>query len=855
MSKNIRSFLYIIGLSFLMAAIFYLPDVYRYIQDGVLYIGKGDGLKQMIPFQLYLYEHFKHFEMFYDVSYGLGGDFFTGLSYYYATSPFAYINFFMLSVYDHLSHATLVRQLVHMQYIIAGVKCALIFCAMYYAARMMNVRHLYAVVAAVLFSWSTIFYYFTYTWSFFSDVMFYLPLSILGVELVLKKKRMTILTIGIALTLFSNFYLAYYEVLIVGTYILLRIIRPYKHDVMTRWQSIGWITVSVVLGSMIGSIGFVRGVLAFLGNDRSHITLNIPLFTELDGTNNLFYGGFHLTICFIAMIALFAFPLYRHYYYKIFAVVTWVMLLGSLTPYFDSMFNGFSMPQRRWVYALAFSTAILASLFLQHMSELHVRALLLSSIPIILILIVSFILQGPRLWVAFVPLIITLMVLRIHYRKNVVGLLVVVIICCQGVLIRDYHYTSQRKYFPEKDWLYSTNYYHPTIAKELNILKKQQTDDLRRIELAYPVTPNTPMYYGINSTKLYASLFDANIFDFYEKELKIAMHRNSNSYYAGLSRRNNLQSLFNVDDYVTPYDNQPLLFNVIKTFKAGYQTFTIGRNPYPLPSVRVVHKTYDPDQLTTPIDKEHAMLQGVIKDGGTSTVKQATDLLPSATWSVEDALQSGDTLNVTRNGGGITLHLKPEEIKMYKELYVTIKSDIVTPADQDYYTAVNEFKQHRHAKNYRYRRVTRPTVMNIKVSPDIHIGFPKGVYHLNVYSIYGEDYSTLKSAYHQYKNQHLKFKEAGHHYAVDLTGKEQGTLVLPIPYTAGMKAEIDGQPAKVEEVNYLMTGISVKKGDHHVKLSYTPPYFKATCIASVIGCVLLMLIHFKRKKEKNINKI
>lgn len=851
MSNNVRSFLYITGLSLIMAAVFYLPDVYRYIQDGVLYIGKGDGLKQMIPFQLYLYEHFKHFKMFYDVSYGLGGDFFTGLSYYYSTSPFSYINFFMLFIYEHMTSGSLISKLVHMQYIIAGVKCAFIFCAMYYAARMMNVRHLYAIVAAVLFSWSTIFYYFTYTWSFFSDVMFYLPLSILGVELVLKKKRITILTFGIALTLFSNFYLAYYEVLIVGTYVILRIIRPYKHDVMTRWQSIGWISVSAVLGFMIGSIGFVRGVVAFLGNDRSHITLNIPLFTELDGKNNLFYGGFHLTICFIAVIALFAFPLYRHYYYKIFAVVTWVMLIGSLTPYFDSMFNGFSMPQRRWVYALAFSTAILASLFLQHMSELTVRTLLLSSLPIVVILTASLIMQGFRWWILFIPLIIILMILRIHYRKNVVGLLVIVIICCQWVLIRDYHFNSQNKYFPGKQLLYSTRYYHPKIAEEVNRLKESQRDDLRRIELAYPVTPNTPMYYGINSTKLYASLFDAHIFDFYEKELKIAMHRNSNSYYAGMSRRNNLQSLFNVDHYITPYDNQPLLFKVTNTLNIGHQTFTVGKNPYPLPSVRVVDRYYSPEQLTTPIDREHAMLDGVVKEGGRASIEAARDLLPEATWSVEDALQTNDTLTVTKNGGGITLHLKPEEVARYKEMYVTIKADIITPADRDYYTSVNEFKQHRHAKNYRYRRVTRPTIMNVKASDALHIGFPKGTYHLNVYSIYGEDYKTLKRAAKKYRQQHLTFKQEGNHYSVDLNGSEHGTLVIPMPYAKGMQAEVDGRRVKVEEVNYLMTGIPVKKGSQHVTLTYQPPYLKTTCVLAFIGITLLGWLHYRRKKQKS----
>lgn len=75
----------------------------------------------------------------------------------------------------------------------------------------------------------------------------------------------------------------------------------------------------------------------------------------------------------IALVALLSFKLYKHYYYRIFAIITWFLLIGSLSQYFDSAFNGFSLPQRRWVYFLSFSTSVLIALFIQHLSELSLK--------------------------------------------------------------------------------------------------------------------------------------------------------------------------------------------------------------------------------------------------------------------------------------------------------------------------------------------------------------------------------------------------------------------------------------------------------------------------------------------------
>ncbi|UBH22434.1 YfhO family protein [Macrococcus armenti] len=855
-------FFIILCIGLIASFIYYVPDIYRYFKTGELYIGIGDGLKQMLPFQLYLYNHMKSFQMFYDVSFGLGGDYFTNLTYYYATSPVSHLTFLLLALYRVLfNHETyqLVNDMIHMQYATAIIKCALVFTAIYYMMREIRIKLMYAMLTAILYSWSTIFYYFSYTWSFYSDVMIYLPLSILGVEQLLRRKSIVVLVISIGLTMFSNFYLAYYETIIVGTYFLFRIIRPSKRDVIIKGQALLLGIVSALTGAMIGNIGFIRGVQSYLQNDRSIESMNIPLLIEFSKDENLFYGGFHLIIIFLAMVALLCFPLYKHYYFKLFSILTWILLLGSLTPYFGSMFNGFSMPQMRWVYALAFSTSVLTGLFMHYLSELKLKHVLYASIPITLIIFISFILQeNKQLWIIYVPIAIILFILyfKCAHKRRIKLLIIGTLILCQWTVVQNYHYDSQLTYFPDKDELLQKDIYDIKTHKALDLLKKDAHDDLRRIELPYPTSHNVPMYYDINGTMLYSSIFNKDILKFYEKDLQIIMPKLKNSYYSGLSKRNNLMSLMNVDYYISQYNDGPALFNHYSMFNSS-ANYTVYKNPYQLPSVRVVNHLYAEDDLNTALDREHAMLKGaIVKKGNTAYNEHAIDIYKHASMSVFGGNLKGDTLNIVNKVGGVELTIPEDKVKQYKELYIEMYADIISPVDEDFYIKVNDYKIERPEKKYRYRRKPQPFIMNVKANNKIKISFPKGIYQFNIKHIYGEDYSVLTEAAGQYKYQDLKFHKYNNKFAVNLKGRQQGMLVIPMPYEKGLRATIDGKHVDVQKVNYMMTGIKVNKGDELLEIRYAPPYMRTGLVIMFAGIIALgiiqsLLLFRKRNKKKS----
>ena len=69
-----RRFLSILILSCILSLILYFPFIYQYMTKGDVFSGSGDGFRQMMPFQMYLYEHFASLKGFYDPSFGWGGD-------------------------------------------------------------------------------------------------------------------------------------------------------------------------------------------------------------------------------------------------------------------------------------------------------------------------------------------------------------------------------------------------------------------------------------------------------------------------------------------------------------------------------------------------------------------------------------------------------------------------------------------------------------------------------------------------------------------------------------------------------------------------------------------------------------
>ena len=67
----------------------------------------------------------------------------------------------------------------------------------------------------------------------------------------------------------------------------------------------------------------------------------VDTFEKLDINTNIFFDNYLIVLLFITIQALLSFKLYKHYYYRLFAILTFVFIIFSFIPFIDQVFNGF----------------------------------------------------------------------------------------------------------------------------------------------------------------------------------------------------------------------------------------------------------------------------------------------------------------------------------------------------------------------------------------------------------------------------------------------------------------------------------------------------------------------------------
>ena len=89
-----------------------------------------------------------------------------------------------------------------------------------------------------------------------------------------------------------------------------------------------------------------------------------------------------------------------------------------------------------------------------------------------------------------------------------------------------------------------------------------------------------------------------------------------------------------------------------------------------------------------------------------------------------------------------------------------------------------------------------------------------------------------------------------------INSKENGILMITIPYEKGFNIEVDSKKVEYFEVADTFIGINIEKGEHDIRITYKQPGLKTgilISLLSIISCIIYTLIYGKKDKyEKNI---
>lgn len=400
----------------------------------------------------------------------------------------------------------------------------------------------------------------------------------------------------------------------------------------------------------------------------------------------------------------------------------------------------------------------------------------------------------------------------------------------------------------------NSSLYSSELQRDLVAEMNQNKSEDERIDWRVNEQDNTPMYQGFKGLSLYSSIFYYNILDFYYDALKINMAEESLSRYQSINGRQNLASLLSVK-YVMLKDYQQNVPSYFKKVKSVGQ-YTIYENTLQLPSVKVTNQYYNSHQFKSVIDREHAMLNGVItEDFGTKFDSKAKNLLSEVDISTHNIkkLDSTHLKVVGKRNGTITLNIPKSLRNQYKDFYITLKVKRGQP-DSNYTVSINQYENHRLYNDSTYR--TGVDTQLYRAVPDkngnITIDLsPKGTFEFKLIELNEENYQTLRKAHHD-ANLKQDYKDIKNGVKVHLDSHQKGIAVINIPYRKGMTAKVAGKKVNVQQVNYMMTGVPVNKDARQIIIHYQPSYWNIMILISLISIVISVCISylFKRQKRK-----
>ncbi|RIO62399.1 YfhO family protein, partial [Staphylococcus haemolyticus] len=186
-----KKILIYIGIFLTLSFIGHSYIIFRFIHDGVLFTGPNDGIEQMIPIQMFLFDKWSDGNLFYATDFGLGGDFFTDLSYYFSTNILFIVNvlcIILLKTIIHINTQGLLFWMVN-ALVISIIKAALAMYCTYLYSKFISRNTWISIIMAFLFVMSPLYYRFTVYWPFFSDVFIWMPLLLFSIERTLQKQK------------------------------------------------------------------------------------------------------------------------------------------------------------------------------------------------------------------------------------------------------------------------------------------------------------------------------------------------------------------------------------------------------------------------------------------------------------------------------------------------------------------------------------------------------------------------------------------------------------------------------------------------------------------------------------------
>ena len=799
----------------------------------------SDMYHQYCPFLSELWYKLKDGgSLFYSWDVGMGTNF-TALYAYYLSSP---LNF-LVGIFPHSMTAPLMNA-----FIIVKMMLASLFFTVYLSGHYKD-RHILICPWSVFYAMSG--YVAAYAWNImWLDVVAVFPLVILGIEVLLKKKRPFLLIISLGLSVIFNYYIAIMVVIGASIYFLLMVfLGGYLEKKRHIPLVIGLYAGSCALAAGLAAVLLLPEVYAFSQSASSSSTFPTTLkayhtFLQMIARHMTFspsytwlehFPNIYCSVFIIPLVPLFFMAKKISAKRKIvFGVLTGIFLFSFMFNVPEYIWHGFHFPnclpaRQSFIYIffmLAFSYEVIRSREKLKFSQILISAEL--SAAYLVIMFIMF--RGEKtvadsetfsystitlIWnAAFVAAYILLLFFarkpRMFNPYFVTSALVALLLLECGLHFNDtslslVNYTEYRK---------NDDVYAEAIAE----VTKDEKELFYRIDQKDARTANDGAWYGYHSANTFSSTSPEGV-SLLLRQMGSKAAMNSFQRLGGTHFTDSLLG----DRYMILRDEVPA-DSPLQDIVYSSDRFTIIRNRYTLPLGFMLPYT----AADTHTDKSSFIRDSL--DFQNTLFRDSTGV--ANVFNLEEKYESDkDYLHNVQNSG----HL-------YIVCHAEVPENISVSVNDSEAIEHKDLKSHNHVVDVGF--VNKDDKVNI-TSED---NFTCKIYTLDT-DKFINGITTLQES-------GLKLTEMSDTYLKgSFTTLTKGAYTFTIPYDDGWTVKVDGQTQEIKKSLDAFLRVDVEPGEHEVELSYFPKYLKEGIIVSLaslgILCILIALWNIKRNRNRH----
>lgn len=850
------------------------------------FIWEADGFKQhyaiLYDFNQIMRSIFQNGFSMLSWNMGLGLDIIGQYSYYVIGDPFAYIS--LLFPIEYLE--TVYSLLIILRIYCVGL--AFIAYCRYHEKSVTN-----TIIGATIYTFCGFILYAGIRHPYFINAAIFLPLTLIGIDKLLKENKKSYLTIMVFISAISNYYFFYMIVIIDIIYAIIKYIVEYNNGIKDFIKKFFEAVLCYAIGILMASIVLLPTIYAFLNSARTNFEHSYQYASNF---YKYFFMGLisfrftNWTVIGVSSIVLLMIPTLftklkqkEEKTYSILWITTTVMLL---IPFGASFMNGLSFPSNRWIFAYSFILSYIVTLCFK--TKYSKKQIICMSITLAVYIVVGVVITKLKIKknldfygaMAIVCFILMIFILNYHKTNNKqvrilkfsnIMIISLVIINIGGITFALYS-PKGKDYASEFLDNNSVANEYATINGKIENFKeaveyiKQNDNSFYRIAKNDSSNQNISLIYDYNPIQTYLSIGNGNVHNL-SCGLEVNCYRTTQCIN-GMDRRSKITTLLGTKYFIcnkkdasyVPYGYE--LYNEIENTH-----IYINKNYLPIGLFYDNYILEAEYEKLGPLQKEDALLNGAVVENKIDGIKkenlESIDLKNNKNIQQLDYnIYSKNVINnelITKKKNE-NLSLEINGLKENTELYLIFKNLKYNSGKDDFkittnFNGIKGSEELLDCKTSAYYMENTDFLFNLGVvksnsNNKVKITFNnKGKYtwdSIEILAVSMEDYESEVKKLKQNEMNNINY---GNNFVEgSINAKQKGILQISTSYSEGWKVFIDGEESELIKVNKGLIGTIVEEGEHWVRFEYETPYLKIGSILSLIGLIAFFIMLLKERK-------